>query len=109
MESSQTSIGDESRRRLSPAWIAAGAVAILVLALLAYALAGQPGTAPQVGEPAPAFQLTALDGSPMDLAGQQGTVVVLNVFASWCGECSSLASPTRMPIPKPRLSWTSSA
>lgn len=92
MESSQTSIGDESRRSFSPAWIAAGAVAILVLALLAYALASQPSTAPTVGEPAPAFQLTALDGSPMSLAGQQGTVVVLNIFASWCDPCREEAA-----------------
>jgi cytochrome c biogenesis protein CcmG/thiol:disulfide interchange protein DsbE len=40
----------------------------------------------------PEFQLTALDGSSMDLASQRGNVVVINVFASWCDPCRQEAA-----------------
>lgn len=34
---------------------------------------------------------TTLDGSSWDLAGQRGTVVVLNVWGSWCQPCEAEA------------------
>lgn len=34
---------------------------------------------------------TTLDGKPWDLAGQRGTVVVLNVWGSWCQPCEAEA------------------
>jgi cytochrome c biogenesis protein CcmG/thiol:disulfide interchange protein DsbE len=40
-----------------------------------------------VGDLAPSFELTALDGRPMVLSAQSGRIVVLNVFASWCAPC----------------------
>ena len=92
MDSPQTPSGEESHRSLSPAWIAAGAVGVLVLALLAYALISQPATTPQIGDPVPDFRLTALDGSPMSISEQKGTVVVLNIFASWCNPCREEAA-----------------
>lgn len=82
----------EPRGSLSPAWLAAGAVALLVVALLAYALIAQPGTVPQAGDPVPGFQLMALDGSMMDIAAQDGNVVVINFFASWCEPCRQEAA-----------------
>jgi peroxiredoxin len=36
---------------------------------------------------APALKGTTLDGKPFDLASLRGTVVVLNVWASWCPPC----------------------
>ena len=77
----------ESRRRISPVWMAAGAVAVLVLVLLAFALPKAASKAPQVGDLVPTFALTALDGRPMSLTAQEDKVVVLNVFASWCAPC----------------------
>jgi cytochrome c biogenesis protein CcmG/thiol:disulfide interchange protein DsbE len=38
-------------------------------------------------EPAPALSGTTLDGGRFDLADARGHVLLVNVFASWCGPC----------------------
>jgi cytochrome c biogenesis protein CcmG/thiol:disulfide interchange protein DsbE len=92
MEISDLSYNKEPGRRLSPAWIAAGAIALIVLGLLAYAMLAQPASPPEVGSPVPDFQLTSLDGRSMDLGTQRGKVIVVNVFASWCTPCRQEAA-----------------
>jgi thiol-disulfide isomerase/thioredoxin len=40
-----------------------------------------------VGDPMPPYSATYLDGKPMNIANEKGSVVFLNVWATWCGPC----------------------
>lgn len=92
MEGSQISEVEETGRRRSPAWLAVGAVALVVIALLGYGLTSAPPAPPQIGSPVPDFNLRAFDGSPMNLSSHRGQVVVVNFFASWCDPCREEAA-----------------
>jgi thiol-disulfide isomerase/thioredoxin len=41
----------------------------------------------EVGDPMPAYAAAYLDGKPLNLANEKGSVVFLNVWATWCGPC----------------------
>jgi cytochrome c biogenesis protein CcmG, thiol:disulfide interchange protein DsbE len=41
----------------------------------------------RVGEPMPAYTAALLDGSTFDVQKERGNVVLLNLWATWCGPC----------------------
>ncbi len=50
--------------------------------------AGTPrATTVEVGNPAPAYEATTLDGAKTSLGALRGKVVLLNVWATWCVPC----------------------
>jgi len=41
----------------------------------------------EVGDVMPAYNATLIDGQPLKLSAEKGSVVLLNVWATWCGPC----------------------
>ncbi len=67
-------------RRVSRILAAAGMIA----AIGAHPALAKP---PVVGQPAPDFKITTLDGKQLTLADFKGQVLVLNFWATWCAPC----------------------
>lgn len=63
----------------------------MVLTTLFMALVPLLGSArePIVGEPAPDFEVTTLDGKKLRLADYENQVLVINFWATWCTPCKT--------------------
>jgi cytochrome c biogenesis protein CcmG/thiol:disulfide interchange protein DsbE len=76
-------------------WIRGAAWAVVVFSVglavvLASRFGGDPNLveSPLLGKAAPVLELPALDGGgPIPLPAGNGTIVLVNFFASWCLEC----------------------
>jgi thiol-disulfide isomerase/thioredoxin len=83
---------EATRRRIARALFAAGGALVAALALAGFAF-GTPASSARPA--APAFSLTALDGTPVDLATFEGQPIVINAWASWCPPCREEAPTLR--------------
>lgn len=47
----------------------------------------EPATKTEVGTPMPEYAAVYLDGSKFDMAAKRDKIILLNVWATWCGPC----------------------
>src|ERR1700685_2653291 len=73
-----------------PLGVSRGAIGLttaIVVAALSGTAAAQQLPGPAIGQPAPAFTLTTVDGKTVRLSDYRGKTLVIDVWGSWCPPC----------------------
>lgn len=67
-------------------WLAGLVAGLMLFGLFAFGLRRDPREIPSplIGRSAPAFAMTLFDGSKFSTAGNDGKILVVNFWASWC-------------------------
>jgi cytochrome c biogenesis protein CcmG/thiol:disulfide interchange protein DsbE len=61
--------------------------AVVIYGLLTKSSTNTPDSGPQMGQPLADFALSTLQGQSVQLSALRGTVVFINVWATWCQPC----------------------
>lgn len=76
-----------TRRTFGRAGPCGSLLAAAALATLLACGGGSEAAVPEVGAPAPAYTAADLEGDSVSLASLRGQVVLVNLWATWCGPC----------------------
>lgn len=73
---------------MSRQWWAVGGVILLIFGLIGLGWTARDRFLPvEVGTNAPDIEVRDLDGEPVALSDYENEVVLLNIWATWCGPC----------------------